>query len=464
MGFLLRFLCASLGGSALPNRFSVALLIVLSTALWTTLLASTEAQAQAILRDTETELFLQEISAPLYRASRIQADRVKLYIEDTDAINAFATASHLIVLSAGLMETATDPSDLQGVLAHEIGHIVAGHHVAASQARSQAERRYLWAAAAGLVLAGVTQDASAAIAGTSLGQEVAVKGYLAHSRANEQAADQAALSYLRRAMISPEGLLRVNRRLKERGDLLGEGDIYWRTHPLTSDRVALLRNEVEDSPYSGRQTAPELAEQFRRIQKKLIGFRHYKDFLEEHGADNPDIAIRYGRSLALMRDNRFGEALEVISGLVEQEPENPYFHEVRGQVLHMTGNATQAAEAYAESVRLQPNAPLLRLAWAGSLLATQSEQNGELALRQLRTVQESEASAHAWRLTQLAYARAGREGRALLAQSERSLLEGRNEEAAALARRAYEVLPDDDGPGKFRASDILDLLGQAPPE
>ena len=86
------------------------------------------------------------------------------------------------------------------------------------------------------------------------------------------------------------------------------------------------------------------------------------------------------------------------------------------------------------SVRLQPDAPLLRLAWAGSLLATQDEQNDTLALRQLRIVQESEDSAHAWRLTQLAYARSGREGRALLAQSERSLLEGRKAEAAALAR------------------------------
>ena len=442
----------------------VVLIVACGVAFGATLFVVPEAGAQAILRDAETELFLQKISAPLYKASRIQADRVQLYVEDSDAINAFATASHLIVLSAGLMETATDPTDLQGVLAHEIGHIVAGHHVAASQARSQAERRYLWAAAAGLVLAGVTQDASAAIAGTSLGQEVAVKGYLAHSRANEQAADQAALSFLRRAMVSPEGLLRVNQRLKERGELLGEGDIYWRTHPLSSERVTLLRNEVQSSPYTGRQTAPELAEQFRRIQKKLIGFRHYKEFLQQHGADNPDIAIRYGRALALMRDNRFAAALEVISGLLEQEPENPYFHEVRGQVLHMTGNAAEAVEAYAESVRLQPDAPLLRLAWAGSLLATQDEQNDTLALRQLRIVQESEDSAHAWRLTQLAYARSGREGRALLAQSERSLLEGRKAEAAALARRAYEALPEDDGPGKFRASDILNLLGEAPPE
>ena len=160
----------------LPKLLSVLLLVVVA------FLASTKAQAQVVLRDTETEIFLHEISAPLYRVSGIQAERVQLYIEDNDSINAFATASHLIVLSAGLVETATDPSDLQGVLAHEIAHIVAGHHVAASQAQSQAERRYLLGAAAGLILAGVTQDATAAIASTSLGQEVAAKGYLAHSR------------------------------------------------------------------------------------------------------------------------------------------------------------------------------------------------------------------------------------------------------------------------------------------
>ena len=225
-----------------------------------------------------------------------------------------------------------------------------------------------------------------------------------------------------------------------------------------------MRKEVAESPYSGRRTAPDSAEQFRRIQEKLKGFRHHKDYLEEHDSSNPDIAIRYGRALALMRDNRFNEALTVISGLVEQEPSNPYFHEVHGQVLHMKGNAIESATAYAESVRLAPNAPLLRLAWAGSLLATQDQKNSELALRQLRIVRESEASAHAWRLTQVAHARAGREGRALLAQSERSLLEGRPQEAAILARRAYVSLPAEDSPGKFRASDILNLLGEAPPE
>ena len=68
----------------------VVLVVACGVAFGATLFVAPEAGAQAILRDAETELFLQEISAPLYKASRIQADRVQLYVEDSDAINAFA--------------------------------------------------------------------------------------------------------------------------------------------------------------------------------------------------------------------------------------------------------------------------------------------------------------------------------------------------------------------------------------
>ena len=439
---------------------------ITSLALFLTLsLFSTEAHAQAILRDAETEAFLQDISAPLYRVSGIQADRVLLYVEDRDNINAFATASHLIVLSAGLLETANDPSELQGVIAHEIAHITSGHHVAAGQAQKNAERSYLLAAAAGLVLAGATSEPEAVIAGASIGQEVAVKGYLAHSRANEQAADQAAVNFLRKAMISPVGLLEVNQRLKKHGDLIGEGNVYWRTHPLTSERVSFLRNEVARSPYSQQPTELSLRNRFHRIRAKLDGFRNFREFLEQHDSSEQDIAIRYGRSLALLRHGQLEEALEVITGMLAEEPDNPFFHEVHGQVLHTMGRAGESAAAYAEAVRLFPDAPLLRLAWASSLINTRDAANNKLALRQLLVVREAEESlSHVWRLTQVAYAREGRAGRALLAQSERSLLEGRAGEAGILARRAYAELPADDTPGRTRASDILYLLGESAPE
>ena len=395
----------------------------------------------------------------------------------TNPINAFATSSHIIGLSAGLVETASDPSDLQGVIAHEVGHIAAGHHVSGREAAEDAKGRFLLGAAAGLLLSGITKDTAAFGAAAAISGDAAQKGLLAHSRANEQAADQAAVNYLRKAEQSPAGVLRVMRRLERQKRARGRGREHLQPHPPALARPRrFLERAVAESPWAETRFPAAEEEALARIQAKLSAYRDPQAFaarleaqagegaLAEGGGVRLSAAGRYGRAVALWRFGRVGESAAALEELIAEEPGNPYFHELLGQVEHGRGRIAEAAQAYREAVRLAPEAPLLRLGLAVSLVDLGGERDLREALLHLSLVRESgEAPAFAWRMTGIAEARLGNEGRASLALAELRLLEGAGDEAEKLALAALESLPEEDAPSRLRAEDVLAVLGRLPP-
>ena len=232
---------------------------------------------------------------------------------------------------------------------------------------------------------------------------------------------------------------------------------------------------VAESPWAETRFPAAEREALDRIQAKLSAYRDPQAFAARLEAQAGEGALaeggmqlsaagRYGRAVALWRFGRVGESAAALEELIAEEPSNPYFRELLGQVEHGRGRIAEAARSYREAVRLAPEAPLLRLGLAVSLVDLGGERDLREALLHLSLVREAdEAPAFAWRMTGIAEARLGNEGRASLALAELRLLEGAGDEAEKLALAALESLPEEDAPSRLRAEDVLAVLGRLPP-
>ncbi len=434
----------------------------LGLALLATLLAGGPAAAQRLIRDAETERALDMMSRPIFEAAGIPPDRVEIFILDDDRLNAFVANDSTMVLNTGLMRRFDAPAPLAGVIAHEAGHIAGGHIAQRAMAirdLSSPARIGLILAAAAAAAAGGAPEAGAAIA---LGGGSALqRSLLSYTRAQEAAADQAAVQFMDRAGKDPSGLLDVLSLFKgqevfRRSRL----DPYALTHPLSSERLSLLERRIAESPARGRPPEPALAYAHARMQAKLDGFldppeRTLARLRTE--ADPESEPNLYRRAIAEHRMADTDAAVATMDRLLALRPDDPFYWEARGQFLLEAARPDEAVESYRRAARLAPGEPLIRAALGRALLASRAPGSDAEAVAELeRAIRDDPNEPMALRALATAYARAGDTGMAALVSAERVALTGEIAEAGALARRAMGLLPEG-SPAWLRADDILAL-------
>src|SRR5688572_23546075 len=231
------------------------------------------AAAQQVLRDAETEAVLREMAAPLAEAAGLQPDNVNIVLLHERDINAFVVGGQTVYIHSGLLTSAENANEVQGVIAHELGHVVGGHIIRLQEGVQQATGIMILS----LVLGAAAMAMGAGEAGMGViaaGQQAAMGRFLAFSRTQESSADSAGATYLSRAGLSGRGSLAFFERLQnlEFRMNIPQDNGYARTHPLNSERLSALRHVYEQDPAWSQATDPALEERFQRVRAKLIGF------------------------------------------------------------------------------------------------------------------------------------------------------------------------------------------------
>jgi len=439
--------------TARPAAFLARLLMLLALSFAT---LAQPAAAQQILRDAETEALLRDMARPLVEASGLRPQDVQIVLIHDREINAFVAGGQIVYLHSGLITAAANANEVQGVIAHELGHVTGGHIIRLNEGVRQATAILLLS----MVLGGLAMAAGAGEAGMGVmaaGQQAAIGRFLAFSRTQESSADAAGASYLSGAGISGRGSLAFFERLQnlEFRMNIPQDNGYARTHPMSSERIARLQHVYHNDPAWDRPTDPVLEERFQRVRAKLIGYvDDARQVLNRYPESDRSIPARYARAYAWHRTAHPDRALAEAESLLRDRPDDPYFLELKGQILLESGRPREALEALREAVDRAPDQPLIASLFGHALIATEDPDNFEEAKRVLRVaVQRDNDNPFAWYQLGIVYDREGDQARAALATAERYNLTGQPQLALVNAEQALMGIPVG-SPDWLRAQDI----------
>jgi len=428
-------------------------------------LAPSDARSFNLIRDAEIEETLRLYAEPVFEAAGLSPESIRIHLVNSDQVNAFVTNGLRIFLNAGLLRISENSGQVIAVIAHETGHIAGGHLARLKDEVDYRTTQAILSTALGAAAGIATGNPQVAHAMISGGLTLAERSLLAHSRTEESAADQAALHYLDRIMISSRGFKEFLEIMEHRENIAdGVQDIYRRTHPLTAGRIHHVREHMARSPWADSQAPEDFERRHARMVAKLAGFLDPPEkTLARYDADDTGVAARYARAIAYYRIPELDRALASIDGLIAERPDDPYFHELRGQMLFENGRGQEALLAYREAVRLAPDAAQIRIELGRAAIGVGAPETLAEAVRNLRdVVRRDQETASAWYWLGIAEGRSGDPVRADLALSEHAILTGDLRRAAALATRAGRKLPEG-SPDWQRAQDILNRIKPEPP-
>ncbi len=409
----------------------------------------------SIIRDAEIEHIIRVYTAPVLQAAGLDSSAVRVHLVNDRQLNAFVAGGQRIFLFTGLLLAVKTPNQLIGVIAHETGHISGGHLVRSQDALRDASTAAIISfilGAAAIAAGGGQAGAAVMQAGSNLAQRSLMK----YSRTQESAADQAAMSFLEQSGQSGRGLVEFLEIMGDQEALLASRqDPYVRTHPVTRERISALRTRVENSPYHDRTDPAGHVRGLERMQAKLYGFLKSKtQTLRKYPVEDRSVAGRYARAVAYFRVAEVAAALDELASLIAEAPDDPFFHELKGQILFDHGRVAESIAPNRTAVRLLPHAPLIRLGLGQVLVATeQPAQNREAIGHLEEAIRIDPRMAGAWAQLAIAYGRDGRLGESAMASAERYFIVGDMREAKQQAGRAQERLAEGT-PGWLRALDI----------
>jgi predicted Zn-dependent protease len=421
------------------------------------------ARAQSILRDAETEQFFRDASHDLIVAAGLDPRNVQIVLVNDNSINAFVAGGQNIFIHSGLITSADNVNELQGVIAHEIGHISGGHGVRYGEGAGPATNISLLSliGAAALVAAGA---GTAAMGLLGLGTNVAQNKFLSFTRDQESRTDQAGAQFLSKAQLSGKGSIAFFERLQAQEYRLAipQTNEYARTHPLSGTRIANLEAVYKADPAWNTPPDPRLNAEFLRVKGKLAGFVDTPQrVMQQFPETDSSAGARYARAYAWHRSAYSDQALREVDSLLKMAPNDPYYLELKGQILLESGKAKEAVPVLRAAVKAAPNEALIMTLLGHALISTEDSKDLAEAEPLLKSaIARDRDNPFAWYQLGTIYDRKGDEPRAALAAAERYSLQGNAMGAATSARIAMNGLPRG-SPDWIRADDIALVAGDA---
>ena len=418
-----------------------------------------------VIRDTESEQLLREYTRPILRAAGLEKQNIQVVILNESAFNAFVADGRRIFVNYGAMMQSETPNQIIGVLAHETGHLAGGHLAKMREQMSRAQTQMIIAMllGAGAMVAGARGGSSnsglanAGAAAISAPQEMIRRTLISYVRQQEENADRAGVKFLTASGQSARGMYETFKRFTNDALFAAHGaDPYLQSHPMPAERVAALEELARSSPYWDKKDDAALQLRHDMARAKISAFMERQDTVyRRYPMSSDTLPSRYAHAIATYLHGDLRSALVQIDGLIQLQPNNPYFHELRGQALLEGGKPAEAIVPLRKAVQLSNNAPLIEMLLGQALVGTTNKAYTEEAISILRAAvaRETEAPIGYTQLA-MAYGRKGDYAEADLASAQAAYLRGDNKTARELASRAKTRFAVGT-PGWVKADDIV---------
>jgi predicted Zn-dependent protease len=415
-----------------------------------------------IIRDTEIEQLLRDYATPILRSAGLAKQNVRVVVLNDRSFNAFVMDGRHIFINAGALFEAKTPNEVIGVFAHETGHLAGGHLLRLREKLAEAQTQSIVALLAGIgamVAAGRSSNADVGAGPILAPQQSIQRSLLAYVRTQEDQADHAGVKFLTLTHQSGRGMLELFKRLSN--EMLFSSarvDPYLQTHPMPPDRVAALEVLVKSSPYYNVKDPPELQLRHDLMRAKLSGFlENPGTVMRRYPPNDHSLPARYARAISTYRFGDLRQAVGQMDGLIEAEPNNPYFHELKGQALLEGGHPSEAVPPLRRAAQLASHPALVQIMLGQALIATNNTKNAEEAVTLLRAAIQREPEApDAYAELAMAYGRKGDVANADLAAAQAAFNRGDMMTAKQLAARAKTRLAVG-SPAWVQADDIVNV-------
>ncbi|GAB4575965.1 MAG: M48 family metalloprotease [Rhodothalassiaceae bacterium] len=418
------------------------------------------AQGIRTLRDAEFEHFLHRISDPIFEAAGVRPEDVTIVIVDDTSLNAFYAGGQAIFVHTGLILETDNVDQVIGVIAHETGHMSGGH----VQRFDEAVKPATSISILGLLLGAAAIAGGAPEAGIGLitgSQNAAQRTVLKFRRVQEASADQAAVQFLEKTHQSGRGLLEVFEKFRYQELLSGYLiDPYVLTHPLSGERIDNMTGRLKASPYWDVPTDPELQAEYLRVKAKIQGYIWpAASTLGRYPPSDRSVPARYARIYGYNKAFEWHKAMEEADSLIAEDPNDPYFREIKGQILLENGRVAESLPELEKAAELAPFEPLIQTLYGQALVALETPETDRKAVEVLeRAAALDRYNSFAWYQLALVYTRMGAQPLADLASAERFMLMRDPGRASAMATNALKGL-EQGTPKWFRAEDIRQAAG-----
>jgi len=452
-------------GKTLPKLTALAAAVALAISPVLAQDQAPQGKGPPVLRDTETEQLLRDYTRPILRTAGLEKQNIQVVIINDKVFNAFVADGRRIFVNYGALMQSETPNQIIGVLAHETGHLAGGHLAKLHEQLAQAQTQMIIATLLGVgALAagarsgnsngGLTNAGAAAIAAP---QEVIRRSLLSYQRQQEENADRAGVKFLTATGQSAKGMYDTFKRFTNDSLFAGhDADPYVQSHPMPAERVAALEELARSSPYWDKKDDPALQIRHDMMRAKISAFMERQDTVyRRYPLSDNSLPARYAHAISTYLHGDLHNALAQIDGLIQLQPANPYFYELRGQALLEAGKPIEAIAPLRKAVQLSNNAPLIEMLLGQALVATDNKAYAEEAIAILRAAvaRETEAPLGFTQLA-MAYGRKGDFAEADLASAQAAYLRGDNKTARDLASRAKTRFAVGT-PGWVKADDIV---------
>jgi len=421
-----------------------------------------------IIRDSEIEQLMRDYTAPILKAAGLAQQNVQVVLINERVFNAFVMDGRRIFINVGALLDAKTPNEIIGVLAHETGHMAGGHlsRMREQMAHAQTAAIIAMLLGVGAMVGGATTGGNAGANMAQVGpaliqgpQEMIRRSLLSYVRAQEEAADRAGVKFLNATQQSAKGMYLTFKRFADDQMVVSSRiDPYQQTHPMPRERMAMLEDLIKTNGYWDKKDSPELQLRHDLMRAKLSGFLDRPDTVaRKYPSTDTSLPARYARAISAYRTNNLSNALAQIDALIQAQPNNPYFYELKGQALLESAHPGEAIAPLRRAAALAPNGTLIRIMLSQALVATGENKYSDEAISLLRVAMQKESEMpEVYSQLAMAYGRKGDLADADLASAQAALARGDQKTARELAARAKTRFPTG-SPGWVRADDIVGL-------
>lgn len=424
-------------------------------------LAAAQQKGPPTLRDTESEQLLRDYTRPILRAAGMEKQNIQMVIINESVFNAFVADGRRIFVNYGAMMQSETPNQIIGVLAHETGHLAGGHLAKLREQMASAQTQMIIAMLLGIgaVVAGGRSGVggNAGAAAIAAPQAAIMRSMLSYQRAQEESADKAGVKFLNATGQSAKGMYETFKRFEQQSLYSAAGaDPYYMSHPMPAERVRALEELAKSSPYWDKKDDPALQLRHDMMRAKVSGFMERADTVyRRYPLTNDSLPARYARAIAAYRHGDLRNAIVLIDALIKVQPNNPYFHELKGQALLEGAKPLEAIAPLKKAVQLSNNNPLIEMLLGQALVASDKPAYSDEAVTILKAALSREPEAPiGYTQLAMAYGKKGNLAEADLASAQAAYLRGDQKTAREIASRAKTRFAIGT-PGWVKADDIV---------